>query len=547
MVVHPPLSDWHCVIITWITWYLLHSFEYPMPWGFCPLNENDTEYLAECRLSSPVNYFWYRKTLDISTNINEGGTVKWWLLICHIFVWSVIYCCTIRGIESTGKVVYITTPIPYIILFCFLVQGLTLEGSTDGLRYLFTPDMTQLQNPKVWMDAATQIFFSVGLGFGAVVAFSSYNNIHNNCEGDALFLSLVNSLTSVFIAIPIFSVLGFKATITFNECLDRNVQALMNEFDVTEGIITRDNYEDQLNFYNASFPKRILDLKLATCDLSELLNTAVSGTGLIFIVFTEAINNMPVPQLWSILFFVMLFSVGLSSMFGNLEGVLTPLTDLGVFPKSMSKEMVQGMVCLLFMLISMIFITAPGNYWLTIFNDYVCSVPLLFTCFLEIISVMYIYGYKRFREDLEFMLKRKPNPVWIVMWGFISPAVICIILVAYIIVESQNTLEYEAWDPSNPEFPDKLMLEYPTWVVAILSLLSALPCACVPVIAIYKWITSRYQKDKNEVQDIVIGDISVVYNPNNDNDATADNDRMGFPQHPILFQNITYKPGANEF
>ena len=52
----------------------------------------------------------------------------------------------------------------------------------------------------------------------------------------------------------------------------RNVLALMNEFDVTEGIITRDNYENQLNFYNASSPQRILDLKLATCNLNELLN-----------------------------------------------------------------------------------------------------------------------------------------------------------------------------------------------------------------------------------------------------------------------------------
>uniref|UniRef100_A0A8C4RA81 Transporter n=1 Tax=Eptatretus burgeri TaxID=7764 RepID=A0A8C4RA81_EPTBU len=209
------------VIITWIVWYLLHSFEYPLPWGFCPINENHTEYLSECRISSSVNYFWYRKTLDISANINEGGTVRWWLVICHIFVWSITYCCTSRGIESTGKVVYITTPIPYIILFCFLVQSLTLEGSSDGLRYMFTPDMTQLQNPKVWMDAATQIFYSVGLGFGAVMAFSSYNNIHNNCEGDAVFLSLVNSFTSIFIAIPIFSILGFKANLLFNNAWTR--------------------------------------------------------------------------------------------------------------------------------------------------------------------------------------------------------------------------------------------------------------------------------------------------------------------------------------
>ena len=51
---------------------------------------------------------------------------------------------------------------------------------------------------------------------------------------------------------------------------------------------------------------------------------------------------MPGSQVWSVLFFVMLFSLGLSSMFGNLEGVLTPLLDLHVVPSWMPKEIFTG-------------------------------------------------------------------------------------------------------------------------------------------------------------------------------------------------------------
>ena len=41
---------------------------------------------------------------------------------------------------------------------------------------------------------------------------------------------------------------------------------------------------------------------------------------------------MPVPQLWAILFFCMLLTLGMGSMFGNFAGVITPLIDLKVIP-----------------------------------------------------------------------------------------------------------------------------------------------------------------------------------------------------------------------
>lgn len=68
----------------------------------------------------------------------------------------------------------------------------------------------------------------------------------------------------------------------------------------------------------------------------------VEGTGLAFIVFTEAITKMPLSPLWAVLFFIMLFCLGLSSMFGNMEGVVVPLQDLRVIPKKCPKELCTG-------------------------------------------------------------------------------------------------------------------------------------------------------------------------------------------------------------
>lgn len=81
--------------------------------------------------------------------------------------------------------------------------------------------MEQLANPHTWINAATQIFFSLGLGFGSLIAFASYNQYNNNFERQAIMVSLINSGTSIFASIVTFSIYGFKATVNFENCLGR--------------------------------------------------------------------------------------------------------------------------------------------------------------------------------------------------------------------------------------------------------------------------------------------------------------------------------------
>lgn len=93
----------------------------------------------------------------------------------------------------------------------------------------------------------------------------------------------------------VFSIIGFKAHSAYESCLVRNETGIK-------------------------------------CDLQDELSNSASGTGLAFIIFTEAINQFPGAQLWAVLFFLMLFTLGIDSQFGTLEGVISSLVDMKLFP-----------------------------------------------------------------------------------------------------------------------------------------------------------------------------------------------------------------------
>jgi archaellum biogenesis protein FlaJ (TadC family) len=54
--------------------------------------------------SSPTQYFWYRTTLDISSDINQPESFNISIAICLLIAWLLCYGCMIKGIASSGKV-----------------------------------------------------------------------------------------------------------------------------------------------------------------------------------------------------------------------------------------------------------------------------------------------------------------------------------------------------------------------------------------------------------------------------------------------------------
>uniref|UniRef100_A0A8C1BGR8 Transporter n=1 Tax=Cyprinus carpio carpio TaxID=630221 RepID=A0A8C1BGR8_CYPCA len=498
MLVSFLVGMYYNTIIAWVLWYFFNSFQDPLPWSQCPVNENRTGFVSECERSSPVDYFWYRKTLNTTPVIEDSGGLQWWIVLCLFCAWTLLWVCCLRGIETTGKAVYVTSTLPYLVLTIFLIRGLTLKGSVSGIKFLFTPDLDELLNPSTWLDAGAQVFYSFSLAFGGLISFSSYNSVHNNCEQDAVIISVINGFTSIYAAIVIYSIIGFRATERFDDCLNGNILTLLNTFDLPEGNITESNYDGFLQHLNSTAPAVFQDLQLKTCDMQTFLSQGVEGTGLAFIVFTEAITKMPVSPLWSVLFFIMLFCLGLSTMFGSVEGVVVPLQDLNILPKRWPKEAYTGLVCFVSFGLAIIFAQGSGDYWLALFDGFAGSIPLLIIAFCEMMAVSYIYGIDRFNDDIKFMIGHKPNFFWQVTWRLVSPLIVLLIFLFYFITTVSKELTYIAWDPQS-NFPTLETKSYPDWIYGIIFILSGVPALVIPAVALYKLIRNQIMIKHNKM------------------------------------------------
>ena len=67
----------------------------------------------------------------------------------------------------------------------------------------------------MWLDAAVQIFYSLGVAYGSLIAFSSYNPIKNDSTRDAITVCLINCATSIYASVVVFAFIGFQVYYNF--------------------------------------------------------------------------------------------------------------------------------------------------------------------------------------------------------------------------------------------------------------------------------------------------------------------------------------------
>ena len=312
------------------------------------------------------------------------------------------------------QVVYFTALFPYVVLIILLCRGATLEGHLKGIEfYIATVNTSKLVDAKVWGDAASQIFFSLSASWGGLIALASYNRFHNDCLRDSLIVSLGNCLTSFFAGFVIFSFLGYLA------------------------------YELE----------------------TDVSDVADSGVGLAFVVYPDAVTRIPVSGLWSVLFFIMLITLGLDSEFALVETVSTSVMD-EIKPLREKKAFTLGVLSLVMFVCGLPRTCDGGMYVLSLMDTFSGAWNLLVIALGECIAVSWVYHFSggkllsgkiRFMEDIRAMLGSNANKNcwnwdcfswwWAICWFLLTPICLSFVLIFQWVQYSPIAYEDGAYYP----------------------------------------------------------------------------------------------------
>ncbi|XP_068611638.1 sodium- and chloride-dependent GABA transporter 2-like [Brachionichthys hirsutus] len=403
---------YYIIVLAWAIFFLSFSFSWVLPWSSCS-NAWNTENCVEFHqgnasfnqthnpnATSPVIEFWERRALRISPGIDQMGSLNWDLALCLLLAWVFCYFCIWKGTKSTGKVVYFTVTFPYVMLIVMLIRALTLPGALIGIQFYLYPDLGQLADPQVWMDACTQILFSFAICLGSITALGSYNKYNNNCYKDCFLLCCLNSGTSFVAGFVVFGILGFMS-------------------------------------YEQNIP---------------IAEVAESGPGLAFIAYPRAVSMMPFAPLWAILFFLTIIFLGLDSQFVVIEGIATSVVDMypTVFRRKHRRELFLLAISFISFCVGLIMLMEGGMYVFQLFDYYAASgTCILFTAFFETICIAWVYGVDRFYDNIEDMIGYRPGPYIKYCWLYVSPAscigIFAFSLIKYTPLKYNNTYVYPWW------------------------------------------------------------------------------------------------------
>jgi neurotransmitter:Na+ symporter, NSS family len=182
------IAAYYCYIESWTISYVYHSI-------IGTFNGMDQHQVA--------SFFSGYLDIGVSTTGIPYEAIIFFLICLTLNIWILSKGLS-GGIEKAAKI-----GVPLLIVFgIFLaVKGVSLKAGSDGasfdgvigLNFLWTPEFDSLTNPKVWLAAAGQIFFTLSVGMGCIHAYASFVKPKTDIACNAMSAGFMNEFVEIVI------------------------------------------------------------------------------------------------------------------------------------------------------------------------------------------------------------------------------------------------------------------------------------------------------------------------------------------------------------
>src|SRR4030042_3302426 len=142
------------------------------------------------------------------------GSLQWQVFWPLVISWLAMYLCIFKGVKLVSKIVWLTVPLPWLMLLILTVRGLTLNGAIQGLAFYLNPTWAELSRPTTWRFSFGQVFFSLSLAFGVMLTYASFLHRKSDLNNNAVIVGLSDFATSFIAGIAVFATLGGMAFAT---------------------------------------------------------------------------------------------------------------------------------------------------------------------------------------------------------------------------------------------------------------------------------------------------------------------------------------------
>lgn len=336
--------------------------------------------------------YFFNQILNVTDGPGVVGGFAGPVIAGFLLAWAFVYFAAWKGVRSVSKVVVWTATLPFVILAVLLVRALTLEGAMDGIRAFLVPDWSALGNSQLWLDAFSQVFFTLSLAFGIMIGYGSLNHPKTNITNSTIWIVVGNFLVSLLSGLVVFGTLGYMAH--------------------TQGV--------------------------------GLADVVAGGPSLAFVTFPEAISLLPaLVTLVAVLFFAMFVMLAVDSAFSLFESLAISIRDR--FPH-VSAEKIALFVAAAGIAAGLIFTTGGGIYYLDIADHFLVNYGLVIVGLLEVIAVGWLWKGDALKDYINGRSRWQLGRAWDVAIKFVIPLFLVILLVWNIYNEFAAPYEgYPLW------------------------------------------------------------------------------------------------------